>query len=100
LTALREAESVIDQRLVHGPQQDRFFARRQPLDVPEIQLPGQHGRLVNHPDLLQVRANRVQRMRDEGGRMNRPFSSFILPPSSFLPFLVGERFVGQPHFEG
>ena len=54
----RETESVIDQRLMHGTQDDRFLTRRQPLDVPEIQLPGEPGRLVNHPDLLQVRANR------------------------------------------
>ena len=33
---LREAVSVIDQRLAHGPQHDRFFTKGQLLDVPEL----------------------------------------------------------------
>jgi len=102
---------VIDQRLMHGPQHDRFFARRQPLDVPEIQLPVEHGRLVNHPDLLQVRANRPPDGRGVGvdplGMQQHELSE-LKPPDMPRPgqqshdgveFLVGERVVGPPHFE-
>ncbi len=108
---MRETESVIDQRLMHGPRTRRFFARRQPLDVPEIQLPGEHRGLENHPNLLQVRANRppdgcgvgVDPLRMQQHKlaelklpdMPRPGQQ----PHDGLEFLVGERVVGEPYVE-